>query len=167
MKSTCELTVERVREALLYDAENGIFNWRASRVPGRDGTKAGSLNKHSGYIHMWVDGRSYQAHRLVWFYVFGEWPRGDIDHINGVRDDNRLCNLRSVTRSTNCENQRRAKSTNRVGLLGVSMRENGKFRAAITCAGGRRIRLGQFETREQAHEAYLSAKRKFHEGCTL
>ena len=95
----------------------------------------------------------------------GEWPDGYIDHGNGVRTDNRWANLRAGDRSFNMQNQRRARRDNTTGWLGVS-RVKSRFEAAIQVRG-RRFRLGRFDTPEAAHAAYLTAKRKLHEGCTL
>src|SRR5690606_34614864 len=99
------LTQQRLKELLYYDPETGIF----TRLVGRSGPRAragdvaGSDNG-KGYIRIYVDGRPYKAHRLAWFYMHGEWPE-EIDHRNGERADNRLSNLRPVTRQQNNLNQ--------------------------------------------------------------
>jgi hypothetical protein len=95
----------------------------------------------------------------------GRWPNGVVDHINGDTSDNQWSNLRDVTHSVNCQNQRRAKRSNASGLLGVSFFD-GKPRASIS-VDGRPIHLGTFDTPEAAHQAYVEAKRKLHAGCTI
>jgi hypothetical protein len=97
----------------------------------------------------------------------GEWPAQQIDHINMNRTDNRIANLRSVSPRVNSENRRTAQSQNLVGLRGVSWRDHcKKWRSRITVHGVEH-RLGQFDTAEDAHAAYLEAKRRLHEGCTI
>lgn len=95
----------------------------------------------------------------------GEWPIGDIDHINGIRHDNRWSNLRVVSAQVNQQNRRRANANGRAGLLGVNPYKN-KFRAYIKI-DGRTKYLGSYETADRAHAEYVAAKRQFHEGCTL
>ena len=106
-----------------------------------------------------------QAHRLVWMVVHGEFPGDMIDHINGNPTDNRIENLRVVTHSVNMQNRRTARSTNKTGLLGVSV-SGSKFSAEIRI-DGTQVCLGRFETAQMAHEAYVNAKRTHHIGCTI
>lgn len=153
------LTTERLRELLHYDPESGDFSWRASdggRVAGRP---VGSKNAF-GYLRIRVDGRRYMAHRLAWLHVHGEWPEGEIDHRNRVKDDNRIANLRPVSRSENMQNRVHARRDNKSGFLGAQ-RARGAWMARITVDGKER-RFGHFATPQQAHEAYLAAKAKFH-----
>lgn len=156
---------KRLMERLAYDLAAGHFCWRiapAKQFPA--GTRAGSHNS-KGYVVIRTLGGLHLAHRLAWLFVHGAWPAGQIDHINGRRDDNRLSNLRDVSRSVNLQNQRRARSDNSAGLLGVKRARKG-FEARIN-ANGRYLHLGTFETPAAAHAAYLAAKRQHHEGCTL
>jgi hypothetical protein len=97
----------------------------------------------------------------------GSWPTNDIDHLNGIPSDNRFCNLRDVPRRVNNENHRKAKRTNKTGLLGVDFRPSINKWAAQIQVNGAKIYLGVFDTPESAHDAYLSAKRQYHEGNTL
>jgi hypothetical protein len=157
----------QVREALNYDPTTGFFTWvnpRSRRV--RVGDVAGSLTNY-GYIVIRLNNRAYLAHRLAWLYVHGNWPAGEIDHRNGVRTDNRLENLRDVPGAINRQNVRRAKSTSKSGLLGVKwLPRLGKWQARIT-VDGRGMHLGVFLTKLEAQQAYISAKRDLHEGCTV
>lgn len=164
-----DLTAERVRDLLNYDPETGIFTWRYSRVGVRKGTVAGS-NHCSGYISIRVDPGRALAHRLAWLYVYGEWPPNDIDHINGIRTDNRLKNLRCLTRGQNLQNQRVAKSHNKLGILGVfedTRTKRAERYIAVIVVDGKQRRLGRFADPHEAHAAYIEAKRKFHEANTL
>jgi len=159
------LTAERIRELLAYDAGTGSFCWRVTTSNrATAGSIAGSPDGH-GYVKIKVDGRLYMAHRLAWLHVYAVWPVGSVDHINGVGTDNRIANLRDVDHSTNMQNQRRANYDSKSGLLGVAPHGN-NFRARIQLAGKQR-HLGTFSTAEEAHAAYIAAKREIHAGCTL
>lgn len=151
-------TQARLKELLHYEPATGAFTWRETRSPRAvEGGPAGS--KHvTGYIYLIVEGRSHKAHRLAWFYVHGEWPE-EIDHINRVRDDNRLENLRAATE---CENRQNVSQfiTNRSGFKGVGQ-HNGRWRARISVER-RSIWLGHFPTAEAAYEAYRTAAHKYH-----
>lgn len=163
-----ELTADRLRELLHYDPETGVFTWLVHRQRHRAGDVAGS--KHSmGYIEMGVCGASYLAHRLAWLYMTGSWPAGDVDHKNGQRSDNRFDNLRDVTKSVNLQNRQGATANNKSGLLGVSksIAKCGRWFARIQDSTGKQKGLGSFGTPEEAHAAYLDAKRSMHEGCTI
>lgn len=96
----------RLQELLEYAPETGVFRWRVNRTSVRAGTMAGRLDS-KGYRQISVDGQRYGAHRLAWLYMNGEWPKHEIDHVNGDRDDNRIANLRDVVRTINMRNKRR------------------------------------------------------------
>lgn len=153
---TEKLTRERLAELLHYDAESGVF----TRKVGRSGpnARAGDIagcDNGQGYIRIYVDGRPYKGHQLAWFYTHGLWA-DEIDHINGNRADNRLDNLRSVTRAQNKMNCATYKS-NSSGIKGVSFfRPTGKWKAQIQ-RDGKKIGLGYFVTKEEAGEAYRRA----------
>lgn len=154
-------------EELDYDPATGVFTWRHKKRGIRAGSVAGSVNE-KGYVLITFSGRRYRAHRLAWLHHFGKWPEFDIDHINGNKSDNRIGNLRDIPHRTNLQNQVRACLGSKTGLLGSSpdKARPGKFVAQIN-KNGKVIKLGRFDTPEQAHSAYLSAKRKMHAGCTL
>lgn len=160
-----ELTAERLRELLRYDPGTGIFTWRMNRSGG---TKAGDVagsDDGQGYVSIRIDGRAYLAHRLVWLYVYGVWPERQIDHRYGIRNDNRLSELREATNKQNQHNQRKAQGSNKSGLLGVSY-SRGKPRARIR-VDGKQKHLGTFDTAELAQAAYLEAKAVLHPFQTL
>jgi len=164
------LSAQRARELLDYNSETGIFTWRVN--VGRWGRiKAGSTTGSpdlNGHLRIQVDGRLYYAHRLAWLMQTGAWPEGDVDHIDGTPANNRWSNLRDVPHRINTENRRRAHRNKPSGLpMGVSIdNRDGAFRADITVKGKARS-LGRFTDPEQAHQAYLKAKRELHAGCTI
>jgi hypothetical protein len=165
MEENGALTADRVREVLAYDPETGRFTWRVRTGPrGVVGARAGS-QRVDGYIQIRLGRRSYLAHRLAWLYVHGAWPKGEIDHVNGGKGDNRIANLRDVPRNLNQQNMRRAHKRSRSGLLGVGKRD-GRWYARIGINDAE-VWLGRFDTAQQAHEAYLAAKRQMHDGCTI
>lgn len=160
------LTAERVRELLSYDPETGVLLWKVSQGAAKAGSVAGNLN-NTGYRRIKIAGRLYLSHRLSWVHAYGGWPRDQLDHANAIRDDNRISNLREATRSENLGNQRRAQSSNKTGLLGVSWRSANKKFCAHIDLNGERTTLGLFNTAEEAHQAYLKAKRELHSHCTI
>jgi len=97
----------------------------------------------------------------------GSWPANAVDHKDGNPQNNRFDNLRDVSTAGNIQNQRRAHDRNKSGLLGVSrLKGGGRWRARI-CTNGVNTLIGWYDTPEQAHEAYLDAKRKLHTTCTI
>lgn len=153
-----------VSEILEYNNETGLFFWKIKKGIVNIGDQAGTLTK-SGYVRIGINRCQYLAHRLAIFLDSGEMPIMDIDHINGVRTDNRISNLRCVARSINSQNQRKANAVNKSGYLGVRVYKYG-FQALIS-VDGKKIALGTFKNAGDAHNAYVIAKRKFHAGCTL
>lgn len=153
------ITVERLREVLRYAPGAGEFRWRVS--PSR-GVMAGAVAGTTcwrGYRHIKISGRLYLAHRLAWLWAHGEWPDGDIDHIDGDRANNRLSNLRIATRSQNLANTRRHRD-NASGFKGVTWVPRVQKWMAQIRVGGRTKYLGYFATPEEAHAAYLEAARQ-------
>lgn len=159
------ITQERLRELVRYCPETGIFTHLESKGRKKAGTTAGSL-RLDGYVYIMIDGHRTFAHRFAWLYMTGEWPVADIDHIDGNKSNNAFNNLRDVSRSVNAQNQKRAKISNKLGLLGVSQLPSGNFKAIIVLNGNRNY-LGVFSNSDDAHYAYLKAKRKLHEGCVI
>lgn len=155
----------RAKQLLHYDLESGIFTRRIDWFEHRAGDVAGTLC--DGYVTLGIDGDAIQAQRLAVLYVTGEWPRGVVDHRDGDGSNNRWTNLRDVTQQVNMQNQRHARSNSGTGLLGAFVGKDGRFESKIKNAAGSIVRLGDFDTAQEAHETYLAAKRQLHEGCTL
>jgi hypothetical protein len=149
------LSQSRLQELLQYNEETGIFTWRIHAGNRLSNSIAGSLCKR-GYFDISVDGKNYRAHRLAWLYVYGNFPIGVIDHINGIKSDNRLVNLRDVTNAKNLLSFRKVSSNNTSGFLGVSKNHDG-WRAEIN-VNVQKINLGTYPTKEEASIAYVAAK---------
>lgn len=159
------LTHARLLELLHYHPGVGIFTNRITRHwSAQAGEIAGNVNA-LGYISIGIDGKPFLAHRLAWLYVHGVWPAGVIDHIDGDPGNNRIANLRDVSRKMNQQNMREAMKSSGTGLLGA-YRNGKRFKSSIQ-VDGRLRHIGHFATAEEAHAAYLEAKRKHHEGCTI
>jgi hypothetical protein len=156
------LNAERLRKQVSYDPETGEFRWRLSGRGRfkRSGEVAGRLNER-GYIRLSVDGNECYGHRLAWLYMTGEWPENEIDHINRVRSDNRFANLRAATTSENRRNTKGIPSRRiHSRFKGVS-RERGRWVAKIS-TDGKTVRLGLFDTEEDAAGAYRLAAERHH-----
>ena len=152
------LSDKELKKLLNYNKETGIFTWKVKRGNRKIGDKA--TIKCSGYIEIQIYGFLYKAHRLAWLYTYGEWPKNDIDHINGIRHDNRICNLREATRTENLINGK-ISPRNTTGYKGVSLDNNGDYRARISL-NKKQIYLGLFKTPEEAHKAYLEKAKEFY-----
>jgi len=161
------VTQEMVRKAFRYDRDTGVLFWAESRGPVKAGCVAGN-RMPEGHLQVGFNGASYLVHRIIWLYVYGEWPRHFIDHVDGNPQNNRIGNLRDVVRSINQQNQRKARrDNNSTGLLGAYyLKRTGRYFSSIGLAG-KHIHLGYFATADEAHAAYVAAKRKIHAGCTI
>lgn len=157
---SASLTAARLREVLDYDAKAGRFTWRSNRgglaVPG---AIAGVIQPH-GYRRISVDGKSYYAARLAIFWITGSWPRQIVDHMNGVRNDDRWSNIREATQSQNLANKRR-QINNKAKLKGVCLDKRTRRYVAQISFNRHNIFLGRFDTKEEAHAAYVTAARKY------
>jgi hypothetical protein len=155
------LTQEKLKKLLRYDASSGVFYWEKT-ISNRAvaGSVAGYIDGH-GYIAIGIGRKLHRAHRLAWLYVFGTFPKADIDHINKDRKDNRIENLRLATRAQNLQNCFK-KSNNTSGVTGVSWnKRTQKWEAHIT-SNYKKVFLGLFDSIEDATNARLSAKKKYH-----
>lgn len=151
------ITADIVRERLVYSPDTGEFHFRSGRYAGR---RAGSYSD-IGYWRIFVDGRTYYAHRLAWIYMFGEAPF-EIDHINRDRADNRICNLREATALQNIANKGVMSAHGYKGVS-ISRRKNREPGwSAYIRINGRSKRLGTFDRIEDAAAAYASAAAKLY-----
>jgi len=154
------LTQEILRENFRYEPETGLLFW-IKRLQRRNLSKPISSKNPKGYIQVCtkLSGKSktYDIHRLIWIYVYGSIPN-QIDHINGIRDDNRLCNLREVTHQQNMMNQ--AKRSSNKTYKGIYLSSNKKKWVAEICFNYKRKYLGTFDTPEQASEVYNNAAKE-------
>ena len=135
------ITNERLHELLDYNPDTGVFTWKISRSGVKAGTVAGA--KNCGYIRIRVDGIKHYAHRLAWQYVHGYDTEWEIDHINRIRDDNRIVNLREASKSCNAKNTC-IRRNNNSGVNGIYW--NKKFNKWLAQIGinGKRKHLGLY-----------------------
>ena len=151
----------RLKESLHYDPDTGIFTNLKSRGAAKKGSVAGCKDS-KGHSQIMLDNKRYQAHRLAWLYVHGNFPEKDIDHINEIKTDNRICNLRLDSNRENEQNVSSVRLNNTSGLTGVTWHKKHKeWRAQIKIKGKKKY-LGQYNTPEEAHAAYLCAKTELH-----
>lgn len=165
-------SISFLRECFFYNAETGIITWQSrpeihfttarafktwhTRFCGKD---AGGLSS-TGYIDIGMQSRLMKAHRIAWALSYGEYPKGDIDHINGVRHDNRLCNLRDVGRKDNSRNSAKHKN-NQSGISGVRWRQRDNRWVAEINHEGKQRHLGYFTTLIDASCARKSAENRY------
>lgn len=161
-----------VRLVLDYDADTGVLRWRAREMTmfssthrckvwnsQHAGKEAGSINSQ-GYLDVRLDGKLHRAHRLAWIHVNGALNGLQVDHINGVKTDNRLINLRAVSQLENGRNQRLG-TNNTSGVNGVCWdKQHKKWRAQIGVKG-RRVLIGVFADMQEAIVARLRVERQF------
>lgn len=170
--SESNLTAARLRELVSYNRRTGIMvrrkNAHRSDLVGLPMGRPSSAPGGRIYLRARLDGKDFMIHRLAWLYVHGCWPHGDIDHRDHNGLNNRFSNLRDVSRSVNNQNRRAISAAKKTGtLLGASyVKKTDRWGAYITL-NRKRTCLGSFLTEEAAHAAYLEAKRKMHEGCTI
>lgn len=160
------LSAEQARELLSYDPETGDLTWD-SPCRGRPVNRPAGCVRPDGRKQIRINGRIYLAHKVAWLIYYGEWPKHQIDHIDGDPGNNRVVNLRDVTCTLNSHNLKGPLKNNRLGVLGVHKHKRSqKFYAQI---GVEYIivRLGMYNTLDEASEAYVKAKRELHEGNTL
>lgn len=150
-----------------FEYRDGELYSKYAMTNRRIGAKVGVLSRY-GYKTATVRGIKYYVHRLIWVLLNGDTNGKDIDHINGNRSDNRIGNLRLVTKKENNQNLHGAKKHSVTGVLGVSPKHNGRYVAQIQMLG-KYTYLGMFRTIDEAKEVYLEAKRAHHtgyvEGC--
>lgn len=169
------MTPETLRNLLDYNPKTGRLTWRKrpaemflegtrsrewacnkwnTRYAGKE---AFTAIRNTGYLHGRVFDTGYQAHRVAWAIYFGEWPNGEVDHVNGDRTDNRIINLRDIPKAENQRNMKRSRA-NKSGVCGVAKVGN-RWRAYI--AGKQ---LGTFKTLSEAAAVrkLAEAKAGFH-----
>lgn len=152
------VTASRARELLSYDPDTGILRNRTNRGKLRAGDEAGRIDPQSGYRRIMIDYHMYRIHRLAFLLMTGRWPRDQIDHINGIRDDNRWTNLREIDRVGNNRNTKR-RCTNKSGCVGVRWDKQATKWRAFICLNGHWKHLGYFSDKADAIAARKAAER--------
>lgn len=145
------ISQERLKEILHYNPETGVFTWRVNPANCVKANSVAGTRSPYGYVMISIKRVLYQSHRLAWLYMMGVFPRLYIDHINGVRDDNRWSNIREATALQNARNAQ-TKKTSTSGVKGIQ-RSGNKWRATIYTRG-QIFRLGTFSTLDEANAAY-------------
>ncbi len=153
------LTAHRLRELFGYDKETGDFILLINRRKGLIGSRVRGTRNEKGYLFIGIDGKKYRSHRLVWMYHHGAWPADELDHINGVRDDNRIENLREASRQDNMRN-RRIDHRNTSGTSGVYFLEKKRKWCARITVSRVGVHLGLFKSKEDAIAARLKAEKE-------
>jgi hypothetical protein len=147
-----DLTPEEVRTLLHYSPQDGTFTRLVrTSVSIKAGDKTGYTSP-DGYTYIPLFNINYSAHRLAWFYTHGVWPK-IVDHINGDKSGNRLCNLRNVSHAENCFNRSRANAANKTGVRGVEHnKRSGRYVARVK-RNGVAYYFGTFKTLPEAEMA--------------
>lgn len=155
------ITQKQLKSVLKYDPNTGVFIWRNDQA-NRNAIVGEEAGYYSGsYRHIRIFCNNYPSHRLAWLYMKGSFPNQFIDHINGIKDDNRWCNLREATNSENNYNQKTSKD-NTSGVRGVTWDKNKKrWRVRIRVAG-KRLFIGLFDNIDEARLARELAEIKHH-----
>jgi hypothetical protein len=178
MKNKRTVSIEMLWKLVNYDAKSGLFVWKqrtpdmfiegkisslvkAKRFNVRYAGKNAQTDRSNGYKNINIPNCGpIRAHRVAWAMVNGVWPEHDIDHVNGVRADNRICNLRLATRSENLRNKRKfpRNTSGYVGVYFYKQRDNWNARISIN---NKNINLGYFPTVEKAAKARAEAEHKY------
>ncbi|MDO8972095.1 MAG: HNH endonuclease signature motif containing protein [Saprospiraceae bacterium] len=153
-------TLSQTRLHELFTYEDGELIWQISKGNAKAGKTAGCLNG-AGYSQIQIDGQSYLTHRVVWMYIHGAWPTDQIDHINGIKTDNRINNLRECSPGENQQNRTPNKNSTSK-FAGVSWFAKTKKWQARIGIQGKQKHIGYFTNELDAAFAYLEAKLQHH-----
>jgi hypothetical protein len=154
-------TEKDFKSELSFDLQSGVITWAIFKPGIKVGRRAGGIHKVTGYRRIGFRGVLMQEHHVLWFIANGYWAN-EIDHINGVRSDNRLNNLREVTRSENLQNLKRANKNSRSGHLGVSWHNRDRLWRVRIGLNGKKFCVGYFKKLEDAIAARKSAELAYH-----
>jgi hypothetical protein len=151
-----------ITEHLEYNPITGIVSWttEGSHKRGPKGSEAGFYNKIERYRLITCSGRILRTHRIVWYLYYNQWPKYVIDHIDGNTTNNRIENLRDVTRKTNSRNMKRSKA-NKSGVTGVFWCKRVEKWGASIYQNRRNVALGNFTQKWDAICARKSAEVRF------
>lgn len=155
------LTQAELKQLLHYDPETGLIYWKIARS---NRIKAGQLagtKDGCGYLGISINRKTYRNHRLIWLYMYGHFPEQVIDHIDGNKLNNKLCNLRHVSQQKNMFNYSGNK-LNTSGWTGVSYDKARNKYAAYIHHNNKKVNLGRFTTAEEANKVRLQAKNRLH-----
>ncbi len=155
------VTQSRLIELFNYDVNTGLFTRIIRSSPNTKIGEIAGYKAKNGYVVIFVDSKAYKAHRLAWLFVNGNFPEYEIDHINGIKHDNRINNLREAKHCENAQNRKTPKN-NAIGLIGAFFNKSNKKYISKIVYKKTKYHLGCFETAEEAHAAYCRAKSLLH-----
>ena len=150
-----QINQSTLKELLSYDEKTGVFTWIKKRQNVVVGRVAGHIDR-LGYERITISGKIYLSHRLAWLYVHGYLPEKEIDHINRIRNDNRIANLREATSQLNSLNTGMYKN-NTSGSKGIYFNKKAKKWQAQILIDGKREYLGLYDDVKRADIAYRIA----------
>lgn len=154
------ITSKELKEHIFYDETTGQFTRiKNSGQRGIAGTIC-NCKTNNGHIQITVKGRTYPAHRLAWLYIYGEFPKNQIDHINNIKTDNRIINLRESTNQQNSFNKNQSVGIS--GLKGVYWNKKIKKWISVPVLNYKKHYLGQFDNKEDAYKAYVNFCKENH-----
>lgn len=155
------LSAREARRLLDYDPLTGAMRWKIWPRTGRPNGREIRATNAQGYRVVTVGGRQYRVHRVAWLVTYGVWPKELLDHVNGIRTDNRLINLREANRAENNRNRGMSRN-NTTGFKGVIFcRDRNKWQAKIY-RNNKAVHLGRFNSPQEAYAAYCKASREYH-----
>ncbi len=149
-----DVTGDLVREWFVYDPESGTLTWRKMRKGSAPAGRRAGRKRCDGYLSCLFFGKPWMVHRLIWLYLH-DHPGEEIDHINGTRDDNRICNIRSVSRGVNARNTAKHRAGKLVGAY--YRKKYGNWASGIWW-NKKYTTLGYFATAQEAHAAWRAAR---------
>ena len=153
------MNIDALKSLLRYEPDTGLIYWVA-KGKGMIKKKPAGTKLHSGYLGICIGSKRLQAHRIAWALHTNTWPKNQIDHINGIKTDNRACNLREATNSQNGKNLGLSKA-NKSGVKGVSFEKyTEKWKASIR-VNGKSISIGRFDSIEDAAKARKAAEQQY------
>ena len=154
------LTQDELKNKFHYDPDTGIFTYKKSYFKSKIGKVAGE-KCGNGYILLRINNKIYPAHRLAWLYMYGSEPLELIDHVNRIRNDNRIVNLREASKAENGYN-RKIGNNSTSGIKGISWcRIHNRWVARVSANGIRKC-IGYFKTINDAENAIIDARKKYH-----
>lgn len=160
------ITQELLHKMFFYDPNSGSLLFKPYLANKRKKQVAGYPHSR-GYLCVSIEGKKHLLHRLVWMFHYGSFPSKQIDHVNGIKTDNRIENLREANNSENQQNQKKPPSSNTSGFLGVTKYKKRNNWVAGIKINGKRINLGYFDSPEEAHAVYLAKKKELHPFQTI
>ncbi len=151
------ITYQKLKELLYYNRDTGVFTWKVKTRNTKIKQIAGTIHNKNGYRSIRILGKAYGAHRLAWLYLYGSFPKGEIDHINHIKDDNRVNNLREASPTENQQNRPMSKNNNS-GHCGVHFDKARQKWIVHIGIGGKTKHLGRFTKKEDAIESRKKAE---------